>query len=251
MIPSGGPPLITIGLIAVNTLVWLFQIQRSPESLQQVLPIYGVVPASFAWPTVLTAQFLHAGWLHFAGNMLYLWIFGDNVEDQLGRGRYLMFYVFCGSAAALVHVVASPGSTVPMVGASGAIAGVLGAYFLMFPHSRVLTLLPFVVLWDIIELPASFFLGVMGSHAALRGPRIDGPNHRRGGWNRILVDSGWICVGGHRHRDSSTPRAPPSRVVSRSIRIAIESPERPWRAPRQASRADPDIPARACPSSSP
>ena len=170
MIPSGGAPLITIGLIAVNTLVWLFQIQRSPESLQRILTIYGVVPASFAWPTVLTAQFLHAGWLHFTGNMLYLWIFGDNVEDRLGRGRYLMFYVFCGSAAALAHVVASPDSTVPMVGASGAIAGVLGAYFLMFPHSRVLTLLPFVVFWDIIELPASFFLGVWVLMQFFAGP---------------------------------------------------------------------------------
>jgi membrane associated rhomboid family serine protease len=104
-------------------------------------------------------MFLHGGWMHVLGNMLYLWIFGDNVEDRMGHGRFLAFYLLCGVAAAMLQVAFSPGSSVPMVGASGAIAGVLGAYLVMFPHSRILTLVPIFVVVQIIEVPALYFLG--------------------------------------------------------------------------------------------
>jgi membrane associated rhomboid family serine protease len=105
-------------------------------------------------------MFLHGGLLHFGGNMLYLWIFGDNVEDRMGHGRFLVFYLLCGAAAALAQTAAGPDSLVPMVGASGAIAGVMGAYFVLYPHSRIVTLLPFFIFFHVIEVPAIFFLGI-------------------------------------------------------------------------------------------
>ena len=105
-------------------------------------------------------MFLHGGWLHFLGNMLYLWIFGDNVEDRLGHGRFLLFYLGCGATAALGQAATNPSSVVPMVGASGAIAGVMGAYFVLFPYSRVLTAVFIVFFMDLIEIPAIFFLGI-------------------------------------------------------------------------------------------
>jgi membrane associated rhomboid family serine protease len=104
-------------------------------------------------------MFLHGGWLHFLGNMLYLWIFGDNVEDRFGHGRYLVFYLLAGTAAAFLQALFNPASRLPMVGASGAIAGVLGAYLVMFPHSRVLTLVPIFFFIQIIEIPAIILLG--------------------------------------------------------------------------------------------
>ncbi len=105
-------------------------------------------------------MFLHGGWLHFLGNMLYLWIFGDNVEDRLGRAAYLAFYLLCGAAAALGQTLTQPYSSVPMIGASGAIAGVMGAYFVLFPHSRVLTVVILFLFVDLVEIPAIFFLGI-------------------------------------------------------------------------------------------
>src|SRR5688572_32823768 len=104
-------------------------------------------------------MFLHGGLLHFGGNMLYLWIFGDNVEDRMGHGRFLTFYVLCGMAAALAQTIMVPDSVVPMIGASGAIAGVMGAYFVLYPRSRVVTLVPFFLFLLIIVVPAIFFLG--------------------------------------------------------------------------------------------
>ena len=112
------------------------------------------------WHTALTSMFLHGGWLHFLGNMLYLWIFGDNVEDRIGHARYVLFYLFCGVAAALAHVYMNPVSKIPTIGASGAIAGVMGAYFVLYPHSRVLALVPLFIIWEIIEVPAIIFLGI-------------------------------------------------------------------------------------------
>ena len=105
-------------------------------------------------------MFLHGGWLHVIGNMLYLWIFGDNVEDRLGRFKYILFYLFCGLVAAITHVYTDRSSTVPMVGASGAVAGVMGAYFVLYPRARVLTLIPIFFFIQFIEIPAIFFLGI-------------------------------------------------------------------------------------------
>ena len=138
------------------------RLTRPPRSLRRPgvrLDNLALVPGNLLWTTVLTSMFIHAGWLHFLGNMLYLWIFGDNVEDRLGHGRFLIFYLLCGMAAAIGQVVIDPTSTLPTIGASGAIAGVMGAYFVLYPRSRVLTLIPLIIFWEIIELPAIFLLG--------------------------------------------------------------------------------------------
>lgn len=178
VIPSRTTPYVTVGLIAVNALAFVYELQLSRPELQVFTQVFGVVPAYFSWPTVLTSMFLHAGWMHVLGNLLYLWIFGDNVEDRLGHLGYLGFYLFCGAAAALGQVAANPNSMVPTIGASGAIAGVMGAYFVLYPRSRVLTAVFLVVFMDLVEIPAIFFLGIwfmmqlfsgvgsLGTHAA-------------------------------------------------------------------------------------
>jgi membrane associated rhomboid family serine protease len=160
VIPSRTVPVVTIGLIALNALAFLYELQLDDYQLQVLVQYYGVVPVAFSWSDVLSSMFLHGGWLHFLGNMLYLWIFGDNVEDRLGHGPYLLFYVLCGALAAVAQVFVHPNSPVPMVGASGAIAGVMGAYFVLYPHSRVLAVVFIVLFLDVIEIPAIFFLGV-------------------------------------------------------------------------------------------
>ena len=129
------------------------------DVLPLFLQLYGVVPADFSAATLITSMFLHGSWLHVIGNMWYLWIFGDNVEDRLGHGRFIVFYLLCGIVAALGQIAMDPQSTLPMIGASGAIAGVMGAYFVLYPRSRVLTLIPLIIFWEIIELPAIFLLG--------------------------------------------------------------------------------------------
>ena len=160
VIPSRTTPVVTIAIIILNAIAFLFELTLSERDLEQFVQAFGVVPASFSWLTVLTSMFLHGGWLHFLGNMLYLWIFGDNVEDRLGHLRYLVFYLFCGAIAALGQSITNPYSIVPMVGASGAIAGVMGAYFVLYPHSRVLTAVFIFFYLDLVEIPAIFFLGI-------------------------------------------------------------------------------------------
>jgi len=152
-------PFFTIAFIFLNSVAFIFELSLGDRAIEAFMYRYGVVPVQFRWLPVLTSMFLHGGWLHFLGNMLYLWIFGDNVEDRLGHGRFVLFYLFCGATAALAHVFMNPLSTVPTIGASGAIAGVMGAYFVMYPHSRILALVPLIIIWDIIEVPAILFLG--------------------------------------------------------------------------------------------
>jgi len=160
VIPSRTTPFVTIGLIVANALVFLYE-QTLPERLfRMFVSTYGLIPADFGLASMLTSMFVHGGWGHFLGNMLYLWIFGDNVEDRVGHGRYLVFYLGCGAVAALVQTWFNADSTIPMIGASGAISGVLGAYIVMFPHSRVLTLVPIFIVIEIIELPAGVLLGI-------------------------------------------------------------------------------------------
>jgi membrane associated rhomboid family serine protease len=158
VIPSRTTPYITITIIVLNALAWLFEVSLPHEVLNQFLTIYGVVPADFSPPTLVTSMFLHGSWSHVIGNMWYLWIFGDNVEDRVGHGRFIVFYLLCGIAAALGQVAVDPNSLLPTIGASGAIAGVMGAYFVLYPHSRVLTLIPWWFL-QIVELPAIALLG--------------------------------------------------------------------------------------------
>lgn len=164
-------PLVTVLLILANVLVFLFEMSLPDRGLRQLVFEFGVVPlrtvaapfdphvsAPEAILPFFTSMFLHGGWMHLIGNMWFLWIFGDNVEDRLGSLRYFMFYLICGLGAAVVHVLVNLRSTVPTVGASGAIAGVLGAYFVLFPGSRVLTLVPFLFLWT-VRLPAVIMIG--------------------------------------------------------------------------------------------
>jgi membrane associated rhomboid family serine protease len=159
VIPSRTTPVVTIAVIALNTLVFLYQFSLG-SAVEEFVLYWGLVPAAFSWLTVVTSMFLHGGVLHFAGNMLYLWIFGDNVEDRMGHGRFIAFYLLCGATAALTQTVIDPESVLPMVGASGAIAGVMGAYFVLYPHSRILTLVPILFFVQLIEVPAIFFLGL-------------------------------------------------------------------------------------------
>jgi len=158
VIPSRTTPYITVTIIALNAVAWLFELSLGERQLTQFLFIYGVVPAAFSWPTLITSMFLHGGWSHFIGNMWYLWIFGDNVEDRVGHGRFIVFYLLCGIAAAMGQIVMDPSSELPTIGASGAIAGVMGAYFVLYPHSRVLTLIPWIFI-QIVEIPAIVLLG--------------------------------------------------------------------------------------------
>jgi membrane associated rhomboid family serine protease len=160
VIPSKTTPYVTIGLIALNGLAFLYELGLSRPELQLLAQTFGLVPAHFSWSAVVTSTFLHEGWVHLLGNMLYLWIFGDNVEDRLGHGAYILFYLVCGGAAALGQVASNPDSPIPMIGASGAIAGVMGAYFVLYPQSRVLTVVFLVFFLDMIEIPAIFFLGI-------------------------------------------------------------------------------------------
>lgn len=160
VIPSRTTPVVTIGLIALTTLAFLYELQLDRTELRTLVGTFGVTPAQFVWPTVITSLFLHAGWIHVGGNMLYLWIFGDNVEDVLGRVRYLAFYLVCGAAAAAGQITVHPTAMTPMIGASGAVAGVMGAYLVLFPRSRVLTAVFLIFFLDLIEVPAVFFLGI-------------------------------------------------------------------------------------------
>jgi membrane associated rhomboid family serine protease len=111
------------------------------------------------WPTIFTSMFMHGNWLHIGSNMLYLWIFGNNIEDTLGRGRFILFYFACGAAAVTAQVLSDPSSPVPMVGASGAVAGILGAYLILYPRARILTLVPLFIIFFTIEVPAYFIIG--------------------------------------------------------------------------------------------
>jgi len=159
IIPSRTTPFVTICLIALNILVFLYELTLG-RAVDAFTLYYGLIPAAFSWVNVFTSMFLHGGFLHVAGNMLYLWIFGDNVEDRMGHGRFLVFYLLCGVAAALAQTITAPNSTVPMVGASGAIAGVMGAYFVLYPRSRIVTLIPLFFFFQVIEVPAIAFLGI-------------------------------------------------------------------------------------------
>lgn len=159
VIPSRTTPYITVTIILINAAAWFYELAMPREELNVFLQLFGVVPAAFVPTTLLTSMFLHGGWSHVIGNMWYLWIFGDNVEDRMGHGRFVIFYLLCGFVAAVGQIVLDPESTIPMIGASGAIAGVMGAYFVLYPHSRVLTLIPIIIFIDIIELPAIVLLG--------------------------------------------------------------------------------------------
>ena len=156
--PSYSTPYVTFTLIAINVAVFLYMVTLDPYSANYFVDTYGMIPAKFSPETMLTCIFLHGGWMHLIGNIWFLWIYGDNVEDVLGRGKYLLFYLVCGVLASAAHLALNPASQVPTVGASGAIAGVMGAYMAKFPHAKIVTLIFIVVFVTTLELPAVVIL---------------------------------------------------------------------------------------------
>jgi membrane associated rhomboid family serine protease len=204
-IPSRTAPVVTWAIVAANVLVFLYQLTLSQEGTLQLFYLFGIVPARITQPgwaasvgfpggaalSFVTSMFLHGGLLHVLSNMWSLWIFGDNVEDRMGRFRYLLFYVACGLLAGVAHAVTNPTSTIPTVGASGAIAGVLGAYLRWYPHARVLTLIPIFLYPWFVHLPAIVYLGVWFLSQVASGAMSFGAAEAGGGgiaW--------WAHVGG-------------------------------------------------------
>jgi membrane associated rhomboid family serine protease len=171
--PTHTIPLVNYALLASCIAVFLWQVSLGAQA-QAAIYAYGLIPdvllgdaklppelrAVPAWMTVFTSMFMHGGFLHLLGNMLYLWIFADNVEDRMGHGRFIVFYLLCGIGAALAQALPDPDSQIPMVGASGAISGVLGAYLLMFPRAHVLVLIPLGLFTQLVRLPAMLVLGL-------------------------------------------------------------------------------------------
>ena len=171
--PTHRFPVLTVALIALCVLVFLWQVSLTPQAAQEAVYGFGMIPAvvfgEAALPaslasvppalSIVTSMFMHGGWMHLIGNMLYLWIFGNNIEDSMGHVRFIVFYLLCGAAAAFAQAFQDPGSTVPMIGASGAIGGVLGGYALLYPRARVLVLIPIGFILTTFRIPA---LGVLG-----------------------------------------------------------------------------------------
>jgi len=189
--PTRRTPVVTIAFIALCVLVFVWQTSLGPRGEERAIYSFAVIPAVLfgyaelpeplrvvpPWMSVVTSMFMHGGWLHIGGNMLYLWIFGNNVEDSMGRGRFVVFYLLCGTAAALAQSFAAPTSEVPMLGASGAIGGVLGAYLVLHPKANVGVLFWFIIIVRIITVPAVLVLGFWFAGQILSGvttPTTDG-----------------------------------------------------------------------------
>lgn len=186
-IQSKTPPIVTVGLIVVNSLVFFFQLSLGYK-LNDFLAVFGLVPTRFIHLLekgqilagilpLFTCMFLHGGWLHIIGNMWYLWIFGDNVEDRVGHAKFFIFYILCGFLSGFTHTLMNPHSGVPTVGASGAIAGIMGAYIVLYPRAKIWTLIPIFFFVQFIEIPAFVFLGfwiimqfVIGAFSHNMGP---------------------------------------------------------------------------------
>ncbi len=172
-IPTTLRPVVTVGILIACVLVFLWEIREGVKSLEQAVYSFGVIPVILLGDgrlapglihipeplTIITSLFLHAGWLHLISNLIFLWIFGNNIEDAMGHGRFIVFYLLCGTVAALAQALPDPRAEIPLVGASGAISGVMGAYLLLFPHARVLVLLPMGFFTQLVRLPASWVLG--------------------------------------------------------------------------------------------
>lgn len=164
-VPSTSFPLITIILIAINVYIFQYEVSLGLSGMEELFYTFGLIPARYSdyqnslmeYFPFLSSMFLHGSWMHVIGNMWMLWLFGDNVEDRMGKEKFLLFYIICGLAAGFTHYFINPASAVPVVGASGAVAGIMGAYFLMFKHARVLTFVPPFFLF---YFPAWIYLGI-------------------------------------------------------------------------------------------
>jgi membrane associated rhomboid family serine protease len=222
--PSGSPPVVTMVLIALNLIIWFYQVSLG-RAVDQFVIEYGLIPLRFAMSyrldggvldnaavPLFSSIFMHGGWLHVIGNMWFLWIFGDNVEDRLGHVRFLVFYLLCGIGASLAHILFNPASRIPTIGASGAISGVLGAYLVSFPYARIHTLFIIFFFIRFIEIPAFLFLVVWFLFQFLSGASQIGVYQDTGGvayWAHmggfvigvILI---WIFPKSSRFRDRSS-----------------------------------------------
>ena len=200
--PTDTFPFVTIGIIGLNILVFLFQLILDIDG-RRIVYAYGAIPHNIVTLesvqpihpliTIFTSMFMHGGLLHIFGNMLYLWIFGNNIEDRLGHFRYLVFYLFCGILAALSHTVSAPDSTVPMIGASGAVSGVLGSYILLFPMARVHTLIFLGFFVQSVQIPALIVIGFWAIIQFVNGLIMQGaPNQGGIAW---LAHAGGFLAG--------------------------------------------------------
>jgi membrane associated rhomboid family serine protease len=212
-IPHRRAPVMTWALIAINTLVFLFELTLPPDQLEALFYLFGIVPARYShpewaaslglpiddyWPFI-TCMFLHGGWMHVIGNMWTLWIFGDNVEDRMGAWRFLAFYLLTGVIAGLTHWLLNSDSTVPTVGASGAIAGVLGAYFVLFPQSRIIVLIPIFFFPFFFELPAVTYL-LFWFLSQILGGTLAGMTSKQVGGIAFWAHAGGFAAGVVLHR---------------------------------------------------
>jgi len=176
-IPSQSYPIVNVTLIIINIIAFIYELSLG-EELQNLFNEYGIIPLKYFYEgienvdgtviyfstyeriiPIFTSMFLHGGWLHLISNMLYLWIFGDNVEDRMGHFRYLVFYILCGVAAAFAHIITNQNSEIPTIGASGAIAGVLGGYLILYPFARIIVIFPIFFFLQLLKLPALLVLG--------------------------------------------------------------------------------------------
>lgn len=217
--PTRRFPLVTVALVVVNVVVFGYELSLSDAELRAFIETWAVNPARLvAEPlsphvlvTLLTAMFLHGGWLHLGGNMLYLWLFGNNVEDELGRPKFIAFYLVTGVAATLAHVLVTGAADVPLLGASGAIAGLLGAYLLLFPRTRVVAIIPIFFIIEVARVRAAFVIGFWFLMQLIMGLGAISPEAARGGvawWAHIggfvaglaLIAPRWLAK--HRRRRS-------------------------------------------------
>lgn len=204
--PAEITPIVTVSFIVACALVFFYQASLPPQPSELFVYRFGAIPANVfgevrlppeiaaipPFATLITSMFLHGGWLHLIGNMLYLWIFGNNVEDAMGHVRFVIFYITCGILAALTHAVTAPSSTVPMVGASGAISGILGAYLLLYPRAQVLVLIPLGLFTRIMYVPAALVLGLWFVMQVLSGGMSLG---REGGGVAFFAHVGGFLTG--------------------------------------------------------
>ncbi len=244
--PSGRTPYVTYALIAANIAIFLYMLtfSTSDRALMAFYWDYALIPAKGDWPSYITSQFLHGGLLHLAGNMLFLWVFGDNIEDQIGHVPFLGFYLASGVAAGVAQTIPDPNSTIPMIGASGAIAGVMGGYLLLFPKARVDVLIIFVIFFRIFPIPAWIVLGFWfglqvfsGASTPMDGGGVAYWAHAGGFvagllmmipvWLRRGANAYWTRTEGHPPHPEAQYRIRQSPIPS--VRRRPRPPGSPWR----------------------
>ena len=192
---SSATAAVTITLIVLNTFVFLYEWHLSPGDLNQFVLQWGIVPDRLQITSLFTSMFLHGGWLHLILNMIFLWVFGRNIEDLIGSARFLLFYLLCGLLAAVVHVIFNAYSTIPTIGASGAIAGVMGAFLVKFPRARIVTLVWIIVFVTVLEIPAPLLLLFWFASQFLSGVGSLGENDYTGGGTAYFAHIGGFIAG--------------------------------------------------------